>query len=166
MLNKIMMEGYIAGSPWTFDGDIFARLACPRDPHRLPKPNPLNPSENSDFVTLRFPQSRFGGVPLSLVRGVLYRVEGYIQSRTYRETLGRFVFVATAQVEDKASLPDLNINDASAQQLAVRRAQVELVVETLVISPLGTVRRTDLPKPQAFAQPQTVIQEQDYSPRE
>lgn len=124
MLNEIIIEGYIVGEPWKYDKQTLFRLACVRDPMRAAKGTDLR--DDSDYLTVRLPAERFGGMPFTPDRTKLIRVHGFLQSREYRETLHSFLQRAqglTAQV---------SITEETARLVAHNRVTTEVVAERVL----------------------------------
>jgi len=146
MLNEVVIEGYIASEPWRIDDDMLFRLVSPRDPNRPAKPD--DSRETSDYVTVRLPASRFAGIPLTLAKSRRVRVNGFLQSREYRETLHTFLRHANGLTNQVAVPADV------ARQVTHNRGTTEVVAERLL--DLGDDNRPPARTPSSTARPQGV----------
>ncbi len=123
MINEVVIEGYIAGSPWTYSGEQFFRLGCYRDRQRPSKRR--EDRDEPDYVTCRLESS--SGLPVMLQVGTLVRVHGYLQSRYYSETLADWLKNA------KGPTNTLSIGDEARATCAHDRVVTEIVAERLVV---------------------------------
>ncbi len=122
MINEVVVEGYIAGSPWTYSGEQFFRLGSYRDRQRPSKRNENR--DEPDYVTARLES---GGLPVMLQAGTLVRVHGYLQSRYYSETMADWLKDA------KGPTNTLSIGDEARATCTHNRVVTEIVVEKLVL---------------------------------
>ncbi len=89
MLNEVQIEGLVARESWTYDKDLFFRLASYRDAGLPAKPDIVPGRDEPDYVNVRFPG---GATSLAAPRkGMRLRVHGFLQSRDFRETLSEFL---------------------------------------------------------------------------
>ena len=89
MLNEVQIEGIVARESWSYDRDLFFRIASYRDAGLPAKPDVVPGREEPDYVNIRYP----GGAS-SLVapqKGMRLRVHGYLQSRDFKESLADFL---------------------------------------------------------------------------
>ena len=122
MINEVVIEGHIAGMPWTYSGEQFFRLASYRDRQRPSKRNENR--DEPDYVTCRLES---GGLPVMLQVGTLVRVHGYLQSRYYSETMADWLKDA------KGPTNTLSIGDEARATITHNRVVTEIVVERLVM---------------------------------
>ncbi len=123
MINEVVIEGYIAGSPWTYSGEQFFRIGCYRDRQR---PSKRNENRNEpDYVTCRLESS--SGLQVVLQVGTLVRVHGYLQSRYYSESLSDWLKDA------KGPTNTLSIGNEARATCTHNRVVTEIVAERLVM---------------------------------
>ena len=122
MINEVVIEGYIAGSPWTYSGEQFFRLGSYRDRQRPSKRHENR--DEPDYVTCRLESS--SGLPVILQVGTLVRVHGYLQSRYYSESLADWLKNA------KGPTSTLSIGDEARKDCTHNRVVTEIVVERLI----------------------------------
>ena len=124
MLNKVMFEGIVT-STWKYAGDLFARLACYRDPAIEAKR--LNETQDApDYVNVRWPNAAQQMVEFP--RGTHLRVEGFFQSREYTETLAEFMRKA-----NKTGATGVELTGPEARQITCGRNTVEIVAREHII---------------------------------
>jgi hypothetical protein len=88
MLNEVQIEGIVARESWSYDRDLFFRIASYRDAGLPAKPDIVPGREEPDYVNVRFPG---GATSLAAPRkGMRLRVHGFLQSRDFRENLSEF----------------------------------------------------------------------------
>ena len=89
-LNTVTLSGVIH-SVWGSDSDVFARLG-------ISKRGLLVEEEDAQlvYVTLRFEDGVVKGEPVSLGKGIIVKVRGYLTHREYSETIRRFLDEAHA----------------------------------------------------------------------
>ncbi len=149
MLNEVVIEGYISGTPWTYSGEQFFRVGSYRDRQR-----PAKRSENRDepdYVTARLES---GGLPVMLQGGTLVRVHGYFQSRYYSESMADWLKDA------KGPTHTLSIGDEARSTVTHNRVVTEIVVEKLVVlSPQKSDRVKNGREPKAAKKPATVAED-------
>ena len=57
MINEITIEGIVTREPWSYDKDVFFRVACYRDMDLPSKLDTSSPSRNEpDYVNIRNPR--------------------------------------------------------------------------------------------------------------
>lgn len=122
MLSKVIIEGLFTGVKWNYNTDLFFRLACYRDPHRPAKYK--DNREQPDYVTIRMPAA---GVPIVLSKGAVYRIEGFLQSREYQESLGDFIKNAHGPTNM------LTVGDELKKQVTHNRVATEIVAELITL---------------------------------
>jgi hypothetical protein len=153
MLNKVIFEGIVTNT-WKFGGDIFARLACYRDPAHPAKK--LDESRDApDYVNVRWPNAAQQMVEFP--RGTHLRVEGFFQSREYTETLAEFLRKA-----GKERPTGVEFTGPDARKITIGRNTVEIVVgeHTIITMPQAQPARPQtVRKPALAAKPAPVATE-------
>ena len=126
MLNEVTLEGLVARDSWTFDKDLFFRLASYRDADMHPKPDIVPGRDEPDYVNVRVP----GGASTlaSPQRGMRLRVHGYLQSRDYKESL-QDVLRKVHKGPARAALPEIG----DADKLSIGRNVVEIIAMRVVV---------------------------------
>jgi len=125
MLNEVTIEGMVTREPWTFDKDLFFRIASYRDSDILPKPDLVPGRDEPDYINVRVPG---GAVSLaSPQRGMRLRIHGFLQSREYKESLTEFLRRARAD----------GIQVDGADKMLAERNTVEVVAHRVVVTSMG-----------------------------
>ena len=89
MLNEVQIEGLVARESWTYDKDLFFRIASYRDAGLPNKPDIVPGRDEPDYVNVRYPG---GATSLFAPRkGMRVRVHGYLQSRDFKESMADFL---------------------------------------------------------------------------
>ena len=86
-MNEVHIRGQVKTEPWTYSGNLYARLSIRRDtdrPTRAPQDG-----GGFDYVTVMFPAGGQRGVVLR--KGQYLQVHGWLQSRDVHETLADFL---------------------------------------------------------------------------
>jgi len=140
MLNKVMVQGYVAGSIFHKNGDTFFRLGSYRDPQRPPRRKQVTDGsyrDEPDYVSCRLPVSTFT-TPMALVKGMEVRVEGYLEHRYHDERLGEFIKRA------KGPVRMLSVTNDLQSSVSCERVSTEIVVEefTLIAMPKNAQNET------------------------
>jgi hypothetical protein len=129
MINEITIEGIVTREPWSYDKDVFFRIASYRDMDLPAKPDTSTPGRDEpDYVNIRYPGG--AGTMFSVQKGQRVRVNGFLQSREFKESLVDLVEKAkknNGHIEIK--LPE----DSGLEKVAIERNTTE-VVATRVIS--------------------------------
>jgi hypothetical protein len=142
MLNDVKIEGLIAREPWTYDRDLFFRIASYRDADLPGKPDSSSPGRDEpDYVNVRVP----GGATslMTATRGDRVRVHGYLQSRDFKESLTEFLGKARKSAEAPA------IDDSD--HIKIDRGIVEVVAMRVVRLEAPTRRAKQPPGEQTEA---------------
>jgi len=125
MLNEVTIEGMVTRDPWTFDKDLFFRIASYRDSDVLPKPDLVPGRDEPDYINVRVPG---GAVSLaSPQRGMRLRIHGFLQSREYKESLTEFLRRARAD----------GIQVDGADKMLAERNTVEVVAHRVVVTSIA-----------------------------
>ena len=124
MLNEVQIEGIVARESWSYDRDLFFRIASYRDAGLPAKPDIIPGREEPDYVNIRFPG---GATSLAAPRkGMRLRVHGFLQSRDFRETLAEFLEKARKLSGD---LPEVENPD----KVQIDRNIIEIVATRVVV---------------------------------
>ena len=89
MLNEVQIEGIVARESWSYDRDLFFRIASYRDAGLPAKPDIVPGRDEPDYVNVRYP----GGATslFSPRKGMRVRVHGFLQSRDFKESMAEFL---------------------------------------------------------------------------
>ena len=118
-MNEVHLRGQIKTQPWTYDGNLYARISVRRDTQR---PNrPARDGGGFDYVTVLFP----GGVQqgLELRKNQMIAVHGWLQSRDVYETLSDFLQRAASEEKVEPAL------SPKGETQPVHRSIVEVVAD-------------------------------------
>ena len=88
MINEVVLEGIVVKT-WKYAEDLLFRIACYRDPD-LPSKSRSEIQDAVDFVTIRVLKGDLGALVV-VEKGVHVRVDGFLQSRDYEESLADFL---------------------------------------------------------------------------
>ena len=123
MLNEVQIEGIIARDPWTYDRDLFFRIASYRDADMPAKPDITPGRDEPDYVNVRVP----GGATSLMVpkRGDRVRIHGFLQSRDFKETMANFMRKAR-------NTGGIEVDAADAAGVTIDRNTVEVVASRVV----------------------------------
>jgi len=128
MINEITIEGIVTREPWSYDKDVFFRVACYRDMDLPAKPDTSSPGRDEpDYVNIRYPGG--AGTMFSVQKGQRVRVNGFLQSREFKEGLIDLVEKARKNGHIEIKLPE----DSGLEKVNIERNTTE-VVATRVIS--------------------------------
>lgn len=125
MLNKVMIQGYVAGGIFHKNGDTYFRLGSYRDPQRPQRRKQVTDGsvrDEPDYVSCRLPVSTFT-TPMALVKGMEVRIEGYLEHRYHEEKLGEFIKRA------KGPVRMLSVSNDLQATISFDRVSTEIVVE-------------------------------------
>lgn len=118
-MNEVHLRGQIKTQPWTYDGNLYARISVRRDNQR---PNrAARDGGGFDYVTVLFPGGVQQGVELR--KNQVIAVHGWLQSRDIYETVTDFL--QRAMGDDKA--PPMVTPNREPQP--VHRSIVEVVAD-------------------------------------
>jgi hypothetical protein len=123
MLNEVQIEGIIARDPWTYDRDLFFRIASYRDADMPAKPDLTPGRDEPDYVNVRVP----GGATSLMVpkRGDRVRIHGFLQSRDFKESLEGFMRKASSK-------GSVDVEPEEARGIKIDRNTVEVVASRVV----------------------------------
>jgi len=125
MLNKVMVQGYVAGGIFHKNGDTYFRLGSYRDPQRPQRRKQVTDGsvrDEPDYVSCRLPVSTFT-TPMALVKGMEVRIEGYLEHRYHEEKLSEFIKRA------KGPVRMLSVSNDLQSTVSTERVSTEIVVE-------------------------------------
>ena len=125
MLNKVMVQGYVAGGIFHKNGDTYFRLGSYRDPQRPQRRKQVTDGsyrDEPDYVSCCLPVSTFT-TPMALVKGMEVRIEGYLVHRYHEEKLGEFIKRA------KGPVRMLSVSNDLQATISFERVSTEIVVE-------------------------------------
>jgi len=90
MINEVTIEGIVTREPWTYDKDVFFRIASYRDMDMPAKPDTaVQGRDEPDYTNIRYPGG--AGTMFSIQKGQHVRIHGFLQSREFRESLAEFL---------------------------------------------------------------------------
>jgi hypothetical protein len=123
MLNEVQIEGIIARDPWTYDKDLFFRIASYRDADMPAKPDLMPGRDEPDYVNVRVP----GGATslMTPTRGDRVRIHGFLQSRDFKESLEGFMRKASSK-------GSVDVEPEEARGIKIDRNTVEVVASRVV----------------------------------
>jgi hypothetical protein len=122
MLNEVQIEGIIAKEPWTYDRDLFFRVASYRDADMPAKPDVTPGRDEPDYINVRVP----GGATslMTATRGDRVRVHGFLQSRDFKESLSEFL----GKARKNSEAPDIE----DSERIKIDRGIIEVVAQRIV----------------------------------
>ena len=90
MINEVTIEGIVTREPWTYDKDVFFRIASYRDMDMPAKPDTIvSGRDEPDYTNIRYPGG--AGTMFSIQKGQHVRIHGFLQSREFKESLAEFM---------------------------------------------------------------------------
>lgn len=134
MLNEVQIEGLVAREAWTYDKDLFFRIASYRDADMPIKPDVVPGRDEPDYVNVRVP-----GGATSLVsprKGMRVRVHGYLQSRDFKESMAEFI-EKVRKAGSNSELPAI----PDAEKIRIDRGVTEVVALRVVAMDESARRR-------------------------
>lgn len=135
MINEITIEGIVTREPWTYDKDVFFRIASYRDIDLPAKPDMAMPGRDEpDYVNIRYPGGKV--TMFSVQTGQHVRIHGFLQSREFRENLAEFMEKAKKNTEIKLG------DDLKPEKVAIDRNTVEVVAVRVIALDPGTRKKT------------------------
>ena len=124
MLNEVQIEGLVARESWTYDKDLFFRIASYRDAGIPAKPDIIPGRDEPDYVNVRYPG---GATSLFAPRkGMRVRVHGFLQSRDFKESMADFLEKAR---KGGGEMPTIENPD----KLLIDRNTVEIVAARVIV---------------------------------
>ena len=128
MINEVTIEGIVTREPWTYDKDVFFRIASYRDMDMPAKPDTsVQGRDEPDYTNIRYPGG--AGTMFSIQKGQHVRIHGFLQSREFRESLAEFLEKAkkTGSAE-VALLPE----GVKPEKVMIDRNTVEVVAARVI----------------------------------
>ena len=127
MINEVTIEGIVTREPWTYDKDVFFRIASYRDMDMPAKPDTnVQGRDEPDFTNIRYPGG--AGTMFSIQKGQHVRIHGFLQSREFRESLSEFLEKAKKNSNAEIALPE----DMKPEKVLIDRNTVEVVAARVI----------------------------------
>ena len=124
--NQVEFTGLVTKIWARSSGDVFARIAFGESPDDEDDPSEPNPIDTR--LTLRLPNGQVNGQDISLLKGDIVHVTGYLSDITQWETLRDFLLKAR-QASLVERIPEL----ASAMDAQLKRMVTCVIPETLQV---------------------------------
>ena len=128
MINEVTIEGIVTREPWTYDKDVFFRIASYRDMDMPAKPDTIvSGRDEPDYTNIRYPGG--AGTMFSIQKGQHVRIHGFLQSREFKESLAEFMEKAkknTSNGEIKLA------EDLKPEKVSIDRNTVEVVAARVI----------------------------------
>lgn len=128
MINEITIEGIVTREPWTYDKDVFFRIASYRDMDMPAKPDTsVQGRDEPDYTNIRYPGG--AGTMFSIQKGQHVRIHGFLQSREFRESLAEFLEKARKNNGNgEIKVPE----DMKPEKVLIDRNTVEVVAARVI----------------------------------
>ena len=128
MINEITIEGIVTREPWSYDKDVFFRIASYRDMDLPAKPDTSSPGRDEpDYVNIRYPGG--AGTMLSVQKGQRVRINGFLQSREFKEDLVELL----ERAKKNNGHADLKLpEDSGLEKVTIERNTVEVVAARVI----------------------------------
>ena len=128
MINEVTLEGIVTREPWTYDKDVFFRIASYRDIDLPAKPDMTMPGRDEpDYVNIRYPGG--AGTMFSVQKGQRVRINGFLQSREFKEGLVELLEKARkSNGHADLKLPE----DSGLEKVTIERNTVEVVAARVI----------------------------------
>ena len=127
MINEVTIEGIVTREPWTYDKDVFVRIASYRDMDMPAKPDTnVQGRDEPDYTNIRYPGG--AGTMFSIQKGQHVRIHGFLQSREFRESLSEFLEKAKKNSNAEIALPE----DMKPEKVLIDRNTVEVVAARVI----------------------------------
>ena len=128
MINEITIEGIVTREPWSYDKDVFFRIASYRDLDLPAKPDTSTPGRDEpDYVNIRYPGG--AGTMFSVQKGQRVRINGFLQSREFKEDLVELL----ERAKKNNGHADLKLpEDSGLEKVAIERNTVEVVAARVI----------------------------------
>ena len=128
MINEITIEGIVTREPWSYDKDVFFRIASYRDMDLPAKPDTSSPGRDEpDYVNIRYPGG--AGTMFSVQKGQRVRINGFLQSREFKEGLVELLEKARkSNGHADLKLPE----DSGLEKVTIERNTVEVVAARVI----------------------------------
>src|SRR5690242_1725278 len=122
MINEVTIEGIVTREPWTYDRDVFFRIASYRDMDMPAKPDTtVQGRDEPDYTNIRYPGG--AGTMFSIQKGQHVRIHGFLQSREFKESLADFMEKAKKNSDTQITLPA----KVKPEKVMIDRNTVEVV---------------------------------------
>jgi hypothetical protein len=129
MINEVTIEGIVTREPWTYDKDVFFRIASYRDMDMPAKPDTIvSGRDEPDYTNIRYPGG--AGTMFSIQKGQHVRIHGFLQSREFKESLAEFMEKAKKIASNgEIKLAD---EDLRPEKVSIDRNTVEVVAARVI----------------------------------
>ena len=137
MINEVTIEGIVTREPWTYDKDVFFRIASYRDMDMPAKPDNTVPGRDEpDYTNIRYPGG--AGTMFSIQKGQHVRIHGFLQSREFRESLAEFLEKAKKNSSGEIALPE----EVKPEKVMIDRNTVEVVAARVISLDLSSKKKS------------------------
>jgi hypothetical protein len=137
MINEITIEGIVTREPWTYDKDVFFRIASYRDMDIPAKPDTVPGRDEPDYVNIRYPGG--AGTMFFIQKGQRVRVHGFLQSREFKENLAEFMEKARKNTTNiELTLQD----ELKPEKVIIDRNTVEVVAARVIALDPGNKKKS------------------------
>lgn len=128
MINEVTIEGIVTREPWTYDKDVFFRIASYRDMDMPAKPDTIvSGRDEPDYTNIRYPGG--AGTMFSIQKGQHVRIHGFLQSREFKESLTEFMEKAKKNTSNgEIKVPE----DMKPEKVMIDRNTVEVVAARVI----------------------------------
>ena len=128
MINEVTIEGIVTREPWTYDKDVFFRIASYRDMDMPAKPDTIvSGRDEPDYTNIRYPGG--AGTMFSIQKGQHVRIHGFLQSREFKESLAEFMEKAKKNMSNgEIKLAE----DLKPEKVSIDRNTVEVVAARVI----------------------------------
>jgi hypothetical protein len=127
MINEVTIEGIVTREPWTYDKDVFFRIASYRDMDMPAKPDTnVSGRDEPDYTNIRYPGG--AGTMFSIQKGQHVRIHGFLQSREFKESLADFMEKAKKNSGTEITLPA----KVKPEKVMIDRNTVEVVAARVI----------------------------------
>jgi hypothetical protein len=128
MINEVTIEGIVTREPWTYDKDVFFRIASYRDMDMPAKPDTIvSGRDEPDYTNIRYPGG--AGTMFSIQKGQHVRIHGFLQSREFKESLAEFM----EKAKKIASNGEIKLaEDLKPEKVSIDRNTVEVVAARVI----------------------------------
>ena len=138
MINEVTIEGIVTREPWTYDKDVFFRIASYRDMDMPAKPDTsVQGRDEPDYTNIRYPGG--AGTMFSIQKGQHVRIHGFLQSREFRESLAEFLEKARKNNGNGEILLHENMKP---EKVMIDRNTVEVVAARVISLDLSSKKKS------------------------
>lgn len=138
MINEVTIEGIVTREPWTYDKDVFFRIASYRDMDMPAKPDTsVQGRDEPDYTNIRYPGG--AGTMFSIQKGQHVRIHGFLQSREFRESLAEFLEKAK---KNNGNGEIVLHQDMKPEKVMIDRNTVEVVAARVISLDLSSKKKS------------------------